>query len=701
VFEVEILSKNVNVAVGASASQSVTHLEAHASKAVDGDFSTFSHTTNDVEGDGSEWLEIDLGGLHSIDAVVVHNRWCQNIQDEKKCLCRLSKAVLSLTDEEGSSVASSSFQDTCGEATLVVNYEPNCPSPTELPTKLPTLPPISPRKWYPDQTEGVHDCIFSNQYPDWMSGGVNAAKYLFESEEDCCHQHQCDSYYAQMWYPEVIEQHIKCLFGTNYPVYYKHNPEGYLFETEDDCCEEYGCYYKTSAPTKNPTTTPTTAEPTSASPSENPTPSPSASPITFAPSSGAPTSAATARSPDNCYPNARFVKLESTTGKPIQVFEVEVLSNSVNVAVDKTATHSDTHKTFDASYAIDGDEGTFSHTGMADGPNGTDWLEIDLGGLYSIDTIVIHNRWCANKDDPNGCLCRLSEAMLALADEEGKFIASAQMPNTCTHDRVTVTFLPHCPSPTKAPVTSSPSVPPSMSPTSLSPTSRPTLPPVTSPPTISPTSLSPTSRPTLPPVTSPPTIYDVNQSETTPKYWYPNIDTPANDCVFGSDYKSWMALPHWHSYYLFGSKNACCCKHTCADMQCTQQAPPFNPNISVTTSTTTTTTTSTATTTTTTRESWYYPDVNEGHDDYLNCVYGSGYDDFMLMYDNFLFKTEEDCCRNRGPCKDWYWYPNLASQQKQCHFGKDYPAWMANYDNLLSSTEEECCAGECADDETS
>lgn len=357
-----------------------------------------------------------------------------------------------------------------------------------------------------------------------------------------------------------------------------------------------------------------------------------------------------------------------------------VLSDSVNVAVGKTASHSLTLGAKDASNAIDGDFGTFSHT--ADNGPDADWLEIDLEGLYSIDTFIIHNRWCQDSTDQAGCLCRLSGAMLILTDEEGTAIASAQLPDSCKHKTITISYMPHCPAPTANPTTS-PSASPTPKPTKL-PTSAPTM-----PPTIT--------------VTSSPTVHDPNLSETTPEYWYPDIDMDSpeggnNACVHGSEYHEWMALPHYHSSYLFGSKNACCCRHECDDHVCVSQSPP-QPVPEPPSSTTTTTTTST---TTTTKESFWYPDLASGNNEELNCIYGNTYLDFMLNdQSQFLFESEEECCLNNGPCQGWFWYPNTGALQKQCHFGNQYPSWMEAYDNLLSLTEEECCAGECVDDETS
>jgi hypothetical protein len=81
----------------------------------------------------------------------------------------------------------------------------------------------------------------------------------------------------------------------------------------------------------------------------------------------------------------------------------------------------------------------------------------------------------------------------------------------------------------------------------------------------------------------------------------------------------------------------------------------------------------------------------------MDCVYGSNYESFMTLYDNFLFSSEEECCLNRGPCAGWHWYPDLGPdvQGKKCVFGKNYPSWMAKWSGFLFPTEEDCCQGEC------
>jgi hypothetical protein len=141
-----------------------------------------------------------------------------------------------------------------------------------------------------------------------------------------------------------------------------------------------GC--STNSPTEGPTISPT----------GSPTKSPTVSPITVPSSS--PTTA--------CFPMARRVKLQSLTGAQIQVFEVEVYSSGDNVAAGKSTTQSTTFNNsnrFAAGLAVDTSNTTFSHTNLKDQ---APWWMVDLGGMFSIESIVIVNRWCRNSSDPVG-----------------------------------------------------------------------------------------------------------------------------------------------------------------------------------------------------------------------------------------------------------------------------------------------------------
>jgi hypothetical protein len=135
------------------------------------------------------------------------------------------------------------------------------------------------------------------------------------------------------------------------------------------------------------------------------------------------------------FSSCKKVKLQqSETGRPIQIFELQVTSSSsadMNVAEGKIASQSSTFispsgDSFDAVRAIDGKPNTFSHTAGANS-----WLEVDLEQVYSVDSVKILNRWCRKPSDPRGCLCRLSGAILALIDDSGEEISSITIRDTC------------------------------------------------------------------------------------------------------------------------------------------------------------------------------------------------------------------------------------------------------------------------------
>jgi hypothetical protein len=127
------------------------------------------------------------------------------------------------------------------------------------------------------------------------------------------------------------------------------------------------------------------------------------------------------------------------------MFEVQVFSQGVNVALQATAIQSSTFvsgsgTSFGASNAIDGDHSTFSHTRDA-----SSWWEVDLGGSYSVESVNIKNRWCKNPSDPSGCLCKLSHATVSLVDGNGALVASASTNNTCGMLNVHLPYLdPSC-----------------------------------------------------------------------------------------------------------------------------------------------------------------------------------------------------------------------------------------------------------------
>jgi len=112
------------------------------------------------------------------------------------------------------------------------------------------------------------------------------------------------------------------------------------------------------------------------------------------------------------------------------------------------------------------------------------------------------------------------------------------------------------------------------------------------------------------------------------------------------------------------------------------------------------------------RQKHFYPDMYGK----LNCVYDSGYEDWMMKEHAkyFLFDTADDCCSKWYPAKDdcpildfndsttpqldykpnpneGYYYPHLSGSN--CRFGRNYPQFMINSPkHYLYSTPSECCS---------
>ena len=124
---------------------------------------------------------------------------------------------------------------------------------------------------------------------------------------------------------------------------------------------------------------------------------------------------------------ASKVKLQSITGMPIQMFELEVYSDGVNAALGKTARQSSNLKPkFGAPKAVDGNKNTFSHTKM----DACSWFEVDLGDSMPIESVKIANRYCIDSSDPSGCLCRLSHVAVSLFDGDN-WVDTTLIGNTC------------------------------------------------------------------------------------------------------------------------------------------------------------------------------------------------------------------------------------------------------------------------------
>jgi hypothetical protein len=130
-------------------------------------------------------------------------------------------------------------------------------------------------------------------------------------------------------------------------------------------------------------------------------------------------------------PSQKSQGIQSMTGLPIQVFEVQVYSSEdENVALGKVASQSATlndNPRFAPENAIDEDNATFSHTKN----DSFSWWEVDLGDSYDIESVKILNRWCINASDQNKCLCSLLQAAVLLFDEEGKWVVTTLLGDMC------------------------------------------------------------------------------------------------------------------------------------------------------------------------------------------------------------------------------------------------------------------------------
>ncbi len=134
---------------------------------------------------------------------------------------------------------------------------------------------------------------------------------------------------------------------------------------------------------------------------------------------------------------ASTVKIELGTGKDINMFEVKVYSSGNNIATGKSTSQSSTLNNFFASLAVDGKANTFSHTNVATN-GGPVWWMVNLGNEFPIESVMVMNRWCGSSADPNGCLCRLSNATLSLIASDGVVVATQSTGDACGKQELSI-----------------------------------------------------------------------------------------------------------------------------------------------------------------------------------------------------------------------------------------------------------------------
>ena len=138
------------------------------------------------------------------------------------------------------------------------------------------------------------------------------------------------------------------------------------------------------------------------------------------------------------------MKLESTTGKMLNAFEIKVYTAGQNIATAGTATQSSTlrgKQKFAAPSAIDGNDSTFIHTDWSDT---SPWWQVLLTLESEIESVEIRNRWCGDENDQLKCLCRMSGAKLSLLDDQGSVIVEKTLADTCGQLTLSLDFDSTC-----------------------------------------------------------------------------------------------------------------------------------------------------------------------------------------------------------------------------------------------------------------
>src|SRR6185503_600261 len=131
-------------------------------------------------------------------------------------------------------------------------------------------------------------------------------------------------------------------------------------------------------------------------------------------------------------PKARFVRIECGS-QNLRLAEVQVFSGGKNIALEGKASQISTGYDAGAGRAIDGNtEGNFvlnsvTHTTGKD--HSAPWWEVDLGGIFPIDRVVIWNRTDSHLQP------RLSIYAVILMDDGRtpvKVLRSEKYPDPCT-----------------------------------------------------------------------------------------------------------------------------------------------------------------------------------------------------------------------------------------------------------------------------
>lgn len=140
---------------------------------------------------------------------------------------------------------------------------------------------------------------------------------------------------------------------------------------------------------------------------------------------------------NTCSVHAKTIKLESTTGSAIQMFEVQLFSNGVNIAHEGLASQSSTLKTRTADAAVDENVSSFSHTALDDN---NAWWTLEFKEAKQLEKLTILNRFCQGPNDPTNCFCRLSYAKISFINESGETVLTDSFGDTCHEAQLDLDF---------------------------------------------------------------------------------------------------------------------------------------------------------------------------------------------------------------------------------------------------------------------
>ncbi|MFZ4561190.1 MAG: LamG-like jellyroll fold domain-containing protein, partial [Saprospiraceae bacterium] len=127
--------------------------------------------------------------------------------------------------------------------------------------------------------------------------------------------------------------------------------------------------------------------------------------------------------------NARYVRVLNNENQILNLSELRAIHNGSNVALGKTVTASSIYlnnQIYGGANLVDGNIATFAHTGGV----ANQWLEVDLGAVYTLSSVEIVNR-------QDCCTERSNNLQLVLKDGFGTPIYSNQIADGKLRDAAT------------------------------------------------------------------------------------------------------------------------------------------------------------------------------------------------------------------------------------------------------------------------